>query len=316
MLLSELPPAERKRRLAGEGLVLRTGPFVFCIRSPLLQIDQGLALLYANYPLPGADTFVDFALQLDHPPGLRRWLRPQVQFLFDGESPFEPLPADHAYPLLEWAMNWCISAHAHGGLLLHAAVVEREGLAAILPAPPGSGKSTLCAGLIHSGWRLLSDEVALISLDDGGVTALARPVSLKNESLGVMQRFAPQAVFNRVSHGTVKGSVTHMQAPADHVRRVADRARPRWVVFPKYVAGAAPSLKPRPKADSMLELGRNAFNYMVLGRLGFDALCDMVDGCDCHDFEYSNLNDAVAVFDGLVQQALASAATPRHPAPA
>ena len=69
MLLSELPAVERKRRLAGEGLVLRTGPIVFCIRSPLPQVDQGLAQLYANYPLPDAGTFVDFTLQLDHPPG-------------------------------------------------------------------------------------------------------------------------------------------------------------------------------------------------------------------------------------------------------
>jgi predicted ATPase len=29
----------------------------------------------------------------------------------------------------------------------------------ILPAPPGSGKSTLCAALVTRGWRLLSDEL-------------------------------------------------------------------------------------------------------------------------------------------------------------
>ncbi len=307
MLLSELPPAERAKRLCGGGLVLRTGPFVFRIHSSVPLVDQGLGLLYADNPLPGHDEFVDFDLQLDKTPGLRRWIRPQVRFLFDGESPFEPLPADHAYPLLEWAMNWCISAHSHGGLLLHAAAVERDGLAVILPAPPGSGKSTLCAGLIHRGWRLMSDEVALISLTDGLVSALARPVSLKNESLAVIRQFAPQAVFNRVSHGTVKGSVTHMRAPAAHVQRVAERARPRWVIFPRYVAGSSPKLTPRAKADSMLELGRNAFNYMVLGKQGFDALCDMVEGCDCHDFQYSDLNDAVALFDGLLLQQQAAA---------
>lgn len=202
-------------------------------------------------------------------------------------------------------MNWCISAHAHQGLLLHAAVVERQGLAVILPAPPGSGKSTLCSGLINRGWRLLSDEVAMISLSDGGVTALARPVSLKNESLEVIRRFAPESVFNRVSHGTVKGSVTHMRAPAEHVRRVAERAWPRWVVFPRYIAGAEPAMKPRPKAGSMVELGRNAFNYMVLGQQGFDALGNLVTGCDCYDFHYSRLDDAVVAFDGLLQRALA-----------
>lgn len=304
MLLSELAPTELAQRLRGEGLVLRTGPFVFRIFSLVPSVADGLGLLYAANPLAGDDEFVDFDVRLEWVRGLRRWVKPQVRFVFDGESPFEPLPADHAYPLLEWAMNWCISAHAHQGLLLHAAVVERQGLAAILPAPPGSGKSTLCAGLISRDWRLLSDEMALISLADGGVTALARPVSLKNESLEVIRRFAPQAVFNRVSHGTSKGSVTHMRAPAEHVRRVDQRAKPRWVVFPRYVAGAAPTMRPRPKADSMLELGRNAFNYMVLGQQGFEALGDMVSACDCYDFHYSDLDEAIVAFDNLLQQAL------------
>lgn len=304
MLLSELPPPELVRCLRGEGLVLRTGPFVFRILSPVPSVAEGLGLLYAANPLAGDDEFVDFDVRLEWVRGLRRWVKPQVRFVFDGESPFEPLPADHAYPLLEWAMNWCISAHAHQNLLLHAAVVERQGLAVILPAPPGSGKSTLCAGLINRDWRLLSDEMTLLSLTDGGVTALARPVSLKNESIELIQRFAPQAVFNRVSHGTSKGSVTHMRAPAEHVRRVNDRATPRWVVFPRYIAGAAPTMRPRPKADSMLELGRNAFNYMVLGQQGFEVLGDMVVDCDCYDFHYSDLNGATAAFDQLLQQAL------------
>ncbi len=304
MLLSDLSPTEFVRRLCSEGLTLRTGPFIFRIFSPVPSVAEGLRLLYATNQLAADDEFVDFDVRLEWVHGLRRWLRPQVRFVFDGESPFEPLPADHAYPLLEWAMNWCISSHAHQGLLLHAAAIERQGLAVILPAPPGSGKSTLCAGLVSRNWRLLSDEVAMISLADGGVTALARPVSLKNESIDVIRRFAPQAVINRVSHGTSKGSVTHMRAPVDHVSRVDERARPRWVVFPRYVAGATPMMKSRPKAESMLELGRNAFNYMVLGHRGFDALGDLVSACDCYDFHYSDLDDATAAFDELLEQAI------------
>lgn len=305
MLLSEVTPAERSRRLREEGLTLRTGPFVFRIRSGMSLVDEGLGLLYGANGVPPDDEFVDFDLSINQVGGLRRWIRPQVRFLFDGDSPFEPLHVSHAYPLLEWSMNWCISAYVHDVLLLHSAVVERDGLAAILPAPPGSGKSTLCAALIHRGWRLLSDEVAMIALDDLSVAGLARPVSLKNESLEVIRRFAPAAVFNRVSHGTTKGSVTHMRPPPEHVLRVAERAQPRWVIFPRYVAGAGPLLQPRSKADSLLELGGNSFNYLVLGKQGFEVLADLVERCDCHDFQYSRLDDAIAVFDGLSRQAQA-----------
>ena len=99
-------------------------------------------------------------------------------------------------------MNWCISAHAHQFLILHAAVLERGGVALIMPAPPGSGKSTLCAALALSGWRLLSDELALIDPGSGRVWPLCRPVSLKNRSIEVIRHFAPEAVFGPVAEGT------------------------------------------------------------------------------------------------------------------
>lgn len=304
MLLDELTRAELFQRLRGDGLLLRTGPFTFRLTSPFPSVVDGLRLMYPSNSLVDDDQYVDFDVRIEWGQGFRRWFNPQARFVFDGSTPFQPLPADHAYPLLEWAMNWCISSHAHDGLLLHAAVVEREGLAAILPAPPGSGKSTLCAGLVSRDWRLMSDEVTMISLADGLVTALARPVSLKNESIDVIRRFAPQAVLNRVSHGTMKGSVSHLRAPAEHVRRVNERARPRWVVFPRYVAGASPMMRPRGRAESMLELGRNAFNYMVLGQLGFQSLGDLVENCDCYDFHYSDLNDAIKAFDDLLKRAI------------
>lgn len=299
MSLSELGFAEVGSRLRGKGLTLRTGPFNFRIISGIESVANGLNLLYADYPLVDEREFIDFTVTLAQSGGLRRWWRPQVNFTYDGEHPFVPLPVDHAFPLLEWAMNWCISTQAHHYLTLHAAVMEREGCAVIMPAPPGSGKSTLCAGLVSRGWRLLSDELTLISLADGLIAPLGRPISLKNQSLEVIGKFVPGVVLNRVTHDTSKGSVSHMKVPVAHVARLEDRARPRWVIFPRYVPGARAQLTVRSKANSMLELGRNSFNYTVLGLTGFDVLADLISASDCYDFRYSQLEDAVSVFDQL-----------------
>lgn len=302
MMLGELPVGEVSRRLKGAGLGIRTGPFTLRIRSDLDGVQRGLRLLYANHPVAEPQAFCDYAVSIRRRPGLRRWVRPQVQFLFDHDPVFEPLPLAHAFALSEWALNWCIGTNSHQYLVLHAAVIERQGLAAILPAPPGSGKSTLCAALVNRGWRLLSDELTLLSLADGQVHGLARPVSLKNQSIDIIQAFAPQAVFGDRTLHTAKGTIAHMRALPEHVRRVDEPARPAWVVFPRYAAQAPADLVPKAKADAMLQLSRNAFNSGIVARQGFHALADLVGQSDCFDFRYSRLDDAIAVFDRLVDE--------------
>ena len=303
LTLSGLPPRELDRHLRGEGLVLRTGPFVFRLRSPHWVVAQGLSVMYADHVVLPSDTLADFDLSISDGPGLRRVVRRQARFIFDGRAVFEPLPADHAYALLEWAMNWCISSHSHQFLIVHAAVIERDGAAVILPAPPGSGKSTLCAGLIHSGWRLLSDELTLIHMRDGLIWPLCRPVSLKNESIAVMRRFAPQAVFGRVTHETTKGSVTHMKVPTPHLLQVDVPVRARWIVYPKFEKDAQTDMKPRARGSALVDLARNAFNFSLQGEAGFDRLCSVVQGCDTVDFRYSNLHQAVVAFDQMARGA-------------
>lgn len=291
--------ADWSRLLAGAGLSLRAGPFVYRLRSSVAALVEPLSLLYEGFPQPAAGEFHDFDVELIASQGLRRWLRPQVRFRFDGGEAFEPLPQAHAFPLLEWAMNWCVSTHVHHFLLIHAAVVERGGRAAILPAPPGSGKSTLCAALVHRGWRLLSDEIALIALDGSTIHAIARPVSLKNRSIEVIRAFEPAAVFNTPVPNTSKGTIAHMRPLAEHVRRVGETARPAWIVFPRWEQGATAQLTRREPADTAVALARNSFNYGALGQRGFETLAGVASGCEAFDFVYGQLDDAMATFDSL-----------------
>ncbi|MCL5060733.1 MAG: HprK-related kinase A [Candidatus Thermoplasmatota archaeon] len=300
MKLLQLPHAELRRQLAGAGVWLRTGPFSLKVQSRIPSVAEGLAELYGQFEVRSAhEAFADFHVSVNPPAGLRRWLRPQAAFSFDGTQPFKPLPRGQAFPMLEWGLNWCVSTQAHHYLIIHAAVVEKNGLAAILPAPPGSGKSTLTAGLVLSGWRLLSDELTLIDRKTGLIQPLPRPVSLKNQSIGVIRRFSPDAYINRASHDTVKGTVAHMRPPRDSVLRQHEAARPGWVIFPQWEAGAAAALTPRSQAQTFMFLAQNAFNYSHLGADGFRVGTALIDRTRCHDFRYSALDEAVATFDRL-----------------
>jgi hypothetical protein len=298
MNISDLSSDELRSRLRHAGLRFRTGMLTACVHSALENVAAGIELLYADYPLAGED-FADFHVELAPPRTLRRWLRPQVDFRFDGTTPFKPLPADQAFPMFEWGLNWCVSSQIQDVLIIHAAVIERHGHAAVMPAPPGSGKSTLCAALIQNGWRLLSDELALVRRSDGALLPLPRPVSLKNASIDIMRREAPRAVFTPAVRDTLKGTVAHMKPPADSVARALEPARPGWVIFPKYEAGAPTTLEALPRARAALRLADNAFNYATLGAPGFDALGELVGASDCYDFRYSDLAEAIAAFAAL-----------------
>ncbi|MES2758050.1 MAG: HprK-related kinase A [Pseudomonadota bacterium] len=297
--VSSLSRAELGRRLAGAGIHLQTGGFVTSVRSPIASVADGIALLYADYPLVEDAEFADFHISLAPAGGLRRWFRPQVLFDADGTSPFLPLPLEQAFPLFEWSMNACVSSRANRYLIIHAAVVEKDGLAAILPAPSGSGKSTLCAALVTKGWRLLSDELALVRLGSGELAALPRPISLKNASIDIMRGYAPGAVFSREVRDTIKGAIAHMKAPAASVARALESANPAWIIFPQYQAGAAPTLEPVAPARAFMDLAGNAFNYSLLGAEGFAAMAGLIDASALYKFTYSALDDAVDVFARL-----------------
>lgn len=282
-----------------QGIALRIGPFTIRIQSRIPSVIEGVHLLYAEYPIETDTIFADFRLRLAAPKNLRRWLRPQVLFLFDEGVPFKPLPLDQAFPLFEWGLNWCVAQHANQYLILHAGVIEKDGRAVIMPSPPGSGKSTLCAGLLTRGWRLLSDELALISPEDGRLTPLPRPVSLKNESIDVIRQFAPRVTIGRESADTTKGRVAHMRVPDESIARAAERSLPAWLVCPKYETGASSRLERRSKGQTFMHIVKNAFNYNLLGVSGFRTATALIDACECYHFTYGSLDEAVSIFDAL-----------------
>ena len=301
--LGDLSPEAVRTALAGPGLRLATGAYRCRVQSDIPAIADELAQLYQHHRLVAAEDFIDFHVKVRRSGGLRRWIRPQALFSVDEVEPFTPLPLAQALPMIEWGLNWCVTAYTHDVLILHAAAVAKNGRAVILPAPPGSGKSTLCAALVNRGWRLLSDELTILRLDTGSIQALARPVNLKNASIDIIRRYAPEAYLTPPVHDTTKGTVALMAPSAASVHAVDELALPAWMVLPRYEAGAATQLTPMPPGEAFLQIADNAMNYHILGATGFRAVGALVDRCAHYSFTYSQLDEAIATFDALAAAA-------------
>ena len=301
MKFGEVEFFELARQLRSAGVVLKLPPFTVHVRSDIASLANDLVKVYPDFSLGEDEDFCDFHLQILHEQGLRRWIKPLARFYFDDRPSFVPLPARQALTMFEWGLNWCVAAHCHQYLIIHAAVVERQGRAVVIPAPPGSGKSTLCAALIQRGWRLLSDELALLDIDTMQVFGMARPVNLKNQSIDLIAQFEPGAVFSSVVPDTTKGTIALLKPPTESVRRVYESAMPKWIVVPRYMPGAEPLMESKLKSETFMLIAEQAFNYDIHGTRGFETVGRLIDQCETLQFTYSRLEDAIKVFDQFVE---------------
>jgi HprK-related kinase A len=297
--LRELAPG-RSGTAARCGIYYQTGPFCIALRTEIPPLIELLEAFYGDVWASTEPVVTHFTVRLRHPPGIRRWLRPQVIFQLDDIHPFEPFPLAQAFPLLEWGLNWSIGTRAHQFLMLHAAALERNGEALVLPAMPGSGKSTLSAALAYRGWRFLSDEFGLIRPETVDILPIPRAVPLKNRSIPVIREYLPQAYLGPVFTKTRKGDVAHLRPPRESILRQCESARPRWIVFPRFTSGMQHAhLIPLEKSLGFTRLAQNAFNYQLLGEAGFHTLVRMVRVCDCYRLDYGDLDSAVSALDRL-----------------
>lgn len=299
--LGSYSTGEIRSALRRGNLRIGIGCFQLKISSVIPEFESALNQLYAHYPASVTGGGYDYDIDISPPSYLRRWIRRNSLFHLSGDAPFLPMEVGHAHALFEWGLNWTIGSYAHNFLILHSAVVELNGCGTLLAATSGSGKSTLAAELSLQGWRLLSDELALIN-NNLQLVPCARPVSLKNQSIEVIRTRHPEAVFGPLALDTHKGTIAHLPAPASSVECNLQCAIPRLIVFPKWAAEAPLRLEPIGSGQAALRLIDQSFNYPILGRQGFDRLADLVDSAEAWELEYSSLDEARVALERLVSE--------------
>lgn len=285
--------------MAEQQLILDVGPYRVGIRSADQGFLETLDWFYGDRVRQHGPQVLDYDIRVFRPFSLRRFVRPQVLFEIDAIRVFEPQPAENAFPMYEWGLNWCIATSAHRYMMLHAGTVAFGDRAMILPGTPGSGKSTLSAALHLRGARLLSDEFGLVRPEKGDLLPMPRGIPLKNTSIEAILEFDPAASLGPTYPKTRKGRVRHLRPDAQSLLAQHEPALPRWLVFPKYRAGADESLQPLDKTEAFRQLAFNCFNYKLLGETAFRAVAKMVQDVDCYTFTFSRLDRAVEQLGAL-----------------
>ena len=287
---------------AASTYLLRVPPVTIRVNTTLPSVAEHIAFFYDAYRCrsPGDDCdFIDFDITVLPGRGIRRFWHPQSRFRLDAHEPFLPLPLDQAAPLLEWGLNWCIASRPLGYLTVHAAVVARGADAILMPGFPGAGKSTLCASLVFlDGWRLLSDELALLEPDSGDLHPHPRPINLKNRSIDIVAGF-PGARIGPRYVDTRKGTIALAAPPPASIRAAESPARCRWVILPTYVADEKGWCEEISRAESFALIAEQSFNKDRMGEIGFKALCGMLDDAACYQIGYGSTEEALKLINGI-----------------
>jgi HprK-related kinase A len=287
--LSDLAPATIESSLRDHGVCIQVGTFLCRITSDTGLLAAPLQLLYSAYPASlDPDILVDFEICLRR---TRHLFGKEVEFIWEGKSPFPTLPLSQTHPLFEWGLNWAVATLSGNDIVIHAAVVEKDGVALVLPGDPGAGKSTLCAALALSDWRLLSDELTIIDRRTLMVNPVPRPISLKDRSIRLIRDRFPAIEMTEPITETRKGDIAYAKPDNIAVLRTDHAVPIGLILFPQYQAGAALEINQISNGLALAKLLENTFNVGLLGKEGFIDTAKAIAGARCFEITYSSFDE-------------------------
>jgi len=260
---------------------------VFELRTSVMAFLPVMDHLFAPFACAGSDppSAVYEVREFERPADRRRY-----EARKDGETVGRVSSIGLLVDLLVRETTNEVVSEATRYIAIHAAAAARDGRAVVMPAPPGQGKTTMVAALVHHGWDFLTDEAVLISTADGLVHPFPRPLSISPGSMrllpGLRERIpAPTTSYRHYDH--------HV-APDDLRPGCVSGPVPiGGVVFPRYAPGAATALEPIPRAGALLDLLKGTFNLDALGGKGVETLARIVGGVPCYRLRIGGLASAV-----------------------
>lgn len=300
--LSDYPRSDVIHALRSGTLALDLGPFLTRIKlSDRRSIDFFLDM-YAACPVSiDKAVLCDFSLCLRPPNKFRKYFRRQIVPDPGFQFPAVPLPLEMSPLAFEMGLNLSVALQCFRYTIFHAGVVAEGDNALVIAAKSGGGKSTLTAALMEQGWRLLSDEFAILDLDDASLKAYPRPVSLKNASINVVRGFAGVGQVSDTLHDTPKGAIAYRRPRQSDIEAMDRAAKPRLILFPCFTDGAQAESREIDLADAAMQLIASSPNYQVIGERAFSGLMAMLEGMKAYEIEYGSTQDSLTLVRELWQ---------------
>jgi len=270
---------------------LRALEFDFAVRTADAGLGRYLDRIFGSLAVPGSPAHLYSLVDPDHAP----FKLPRL--FLDSEEIFAANEFPWVVEHLLWHINRQVVERSSSYLLLHSSAVERDGSALLFPASMESGKTTLAAGMVRAGLRYVTDEAVAIAPATGVVHPFPKALAVDPGSWSTLADFRPP-----VDAGLEWLTASQWQVSPAAIRSdaVAGPCRPVLIASPRYVAGARTELLPLGRADAVVMLIENAFNFSVHGGRGLELLANMARACACFRLTIGDLDEACLLLLGAL----------------
>jgi hypothetical protein len=194
-------------------------------------------------------------------------------------------------PIVKAAV-WQSAINAQGFLFyIHAGVVGTGASCVLLPAAPGSGKSSLTAALVHRGFRYFSDEVALIEPATFHVSPMPLAICIKSTGWDLMARYYPEILSLPVHVRSDARVLRYIPPPADSVEQIPMPVG--HIIFPRYEEAAPTRLERVKRSEALGRLmGECLALRQRLDQNNVRQLVRWITGVECYELTFSSLETA------------------------
>ena len=179
---------------------------------------------------------------------------------------------------------------------LHAAAIDWQGIALLLVAESGSGKSTTTWGLLHHAFHYLSDELSPVDLDAMRVLPYPHALCLKRD---------PPPPYGLPPSAIRWGRTVHLPVDALPGPTVSGPRVLGGVVFVTHRPDLqAPEIRPVARAEASARLYVEALNALAHPNQGLQAVVRISEDLPCYALSSSDLSATCALMCSTVDRML------------
>ncbi|NQU47964.1 MAG: hypothetical protein HQ519_04900 [Planctomycetes bacterium] len=177
--------------------------------------------------------------------------------------------------------------------IFHSGAVAKNQKALLMPANSGSGKTTLTASLLRRGFELLSDEVAAVDLSTKEVATYPRLMSIRGDVVKLLG-------LNLSSGHLFEKDEVRFVCPEEFGSQFSlGGVTAHRIIFPHFSSETKNHLKVLSPGKALIRLVESSCSQKQLKVFGFDWLIELVQEIPCFSLEFSNLDKALDLIEGV-----------------